>query len=187
MDVSSKVTIAAPAGDIGENRYLTHFTSEIFFGGESAGYLMFTRYDYRSAKAHNIPIRWMIKPFSYMSSAQNLLINKESRGINLPLCVDEMIEDHHGAVVIIDEITCRPGFSEAEIKLKSISLLVEYLKKKSDGVLINEPRPFAYYLSGIYTCPIDFWGQFGFHPVDQDVFLCCDGSMTSSSIEQTLI
>lgn len=168
---SGEVIVGAPVPDLGENRYLTHFTSEILVDGEVAGYVLFTRYAYARAARDRMPIQWMVKPDSYMAIVQDMLINPEARCTSLPLSVQESINDTNGTVVILDEITCSPDLFAKEIYSEAIKQIVSYFSDRTDGLLINEPRPLARYLNGIYTDPVSFWGKFGIYQVDSKNFL----------------
>lgn len=163
---TSHVTVGSPVADIGENRYLTHYTSEILVGDELAGYALFTRYAYARAAEDRIPIQWMIKPDSYMRIVEDLLINQEARFTALPLMIEESIDDTKGTVAILDEITCKPDHFSKEVYSEAIRQLVEYFRHRVDGILINDPRPLARYLNGIYTSPEVFWTSFGFDHID---------------------
>lgn len=155
-----QVFVGDPTPDLGENRYLTHFTSEITYDEDVVGYILFTRYHYRGVQEDSIPMKWLIQPHSYMSQIQDLVIGTESKNITLPLDIAESIDETFGHVYIIDEITCdRTGIKNKAYK-KAISIILEYLEDKTDGILIADGRGLARYLSGMKEAPDSFWGFF---------------------------
>lgn len=155
------VYVGEPAADLGENRYLVHFTGEIIESEEVVGYILFTRYAYRQVREDRIPFKWLVQPHSYMSLVSNLLLRSDARYPDLPIEVEEVIADDHGHVYIIDEITCNQKGMSKRSHLAAISIAIEYLKERTDGILIADAEPFARYLSDMKKAPVEFWSQYG--------------------------
>lgn len=165
------IVVGAPVPDLGENRYLTHFTSEIIVDEQLAGYLLFTRYDHESAFNDKMPLKWMIRRDSYIELVQDLLIDSTCRVARLPLDIIECIPDEHGTVVILDDITCKPEKFEVDVYEEAIRELISYVEEKSDALLVHEPQGLAKYLGGIDQSPTGFWNSLGVYQTDSDKFL----------------
>lgn len=158
---NQKTVVGAPVPDMGENRYLTHFTSEILSGDDLAGYLLFTRYSYQRAFEDEIPLRWMIRRDSYIELVKDLVIDPGCLRPRLPLDIDECIDNVHGTVIILDDITCMTGKHHPKIYLEAIQEMLTYCSEKSDALLIYQPESLAKYLEGIETNPVRFWRDLG--------------------------
>lgn len=163
---SLNVVVAEPTPDMGENRYLIHFTSEIFQDGEPVGYVLFTKYSYQKVMEDKIPFKWLVQPHSYMSMVGDLIVGTESRYPDLPLPVSEVIDDHHGHVYIIDEVTCNRSGLNKKSHLEALSIVVSVLKDQGDAILVADAEPFSRYLSDMKMTPANFWGQYGIQSVE---------------------
>lgn len=160
-----KVIVGEPTPDLGENRYLTHFTSEIFYEEQVVGYILFTRYHYKKVQDDHIPMRWLVQPHSYMSMVQDLVIGSESRHVTLPLDIGESISNDFGHVYILDEVTCDSVGIKKKAYKEAISITLKYLEDKTDGVLISDGAGLARYLSKMKEAPDTFWSFFNTYRV----------------------
>lgn len=164
------ISIGTAILDLGDNRFLSHFTHEIFYKDKVVGHLLYTVYNWGEALDMNAARTWLTRKDDYLNRAKKYLLDDSCTVATIS---DIISTNGSGprSCLIIDDVITDEFYMGLGIEMHVLSKFLKGNEMKHD---------FAMCLNWDFLCDrmgmedkdkLDKMSSIGLYPLDGDIMI----------------
>lgn len=165
IDQNQTVSISKPDFEVGDNRFLSHGTHEIYVANECVGNALVSLYDFQSAATLKVARNWLSRPNSYLAQYKKYLFVPESMLAKLPPDT-EVSGNGSGKLLIIDELLVNPGYESGKFETSTLNEMVDAYSQLCEGILLPKWQSLGRRLGMGAEEQLRYFADMGFLAID---------------------